>query len=243
MGVREEVVAALKSGRSPGEIAGERGVTLSTVLGYLDQMVGRGRIRRSDILFSVPVDKRTAIAEKLKDGHSHNAAAVVARLARSGHSVDEDDVEVMLRYGDARHALGDIYEDIRLIEVGLHQLVRRALEKEHGSGELGWWRQGVPSRIRVKCQQRREEDEIETPPDPYCYTDLLDLREILKSKWNILSQHLPAQVAKDKNPLLDDLIRLNHIRRLVMHPVRGGEPTGDDFDFLHSLKERFGFGK
>lgn len=42
MAAREEVYKKLKNGMTPVEIALERGVTLSTILGYLDQLVGRG---------------------------------------------------------------------------------------------------------------------------------------------------------------------------------------------------------
>ncbi len=54
MGVREETLDMLRSGLSPKEIARQRGVSISTTLGYLDELVGRGELRRSDILFTVP---------------------------------------------------------------------------------------------------------------------------------------------------------------------------------------------
>jgi hypothetical protein len=37
MGAREEVLAMLKSGMKPSEIARQREVTLAPILGYLDQ--------------------------------------------------------------------------------------------------------------------------------------------------------------------------------------------------------------
>jgi hypothetical protein len=241
MGVRDEVLAKLKSGLKPGDIAKERGITLITVLGYLDQLVGQGRLRRSDILFSIPTEIRQPILNKLSDGHSQSISAIMGRLQRMGLFVDEDDIRVVQKYYDARHALGEIYEDIRAIELGLHERIREALEKEFGPEESGWWRRGIAKEIRVKCQQRREEEEIDSAPEPYRYTDLIDLRTILDKQWAILSRHLPRQATSDKKALLNDLIRLNQIRRMVMHPVRGSIPTEDDFYFLRTLKEKLEF--
>jgi hypothetical protein len=52
VGVRELTVAMLRAGKTPGPIAQDRSRTLATVFDYLDQLVGRGTIRRSDILNS-----------------------------------------------------------------------------------------------------------------------------------------------------------------------------------------------
>lgn len=138
MGVRDEVVMMLKSGLSPVDIAIQREVSLTTILGYLDQMIGRGVIRRSDVLFSVPVELRRAISEKLSDGRSQSLSAIVSRLHRMGFGIDEDYVIVVKRYGSARHALGEMYEDIRTIEVELHKGIRQALEMKFGPNEAGW---------------------------------------------------------------------------------------------------------
>ena len=245
MGVRDEVLRMLKDDcLSPGEIAASRGVTLATILGYLNQMVGEGRLRRSDILFSVSSEKRSLIARALADGKSRQPWAVLRRLRRlaSGSSVTEADMTVVSRYGSAGHSLGDMYEDIRTIEVGLHGLIRQGLEHEFGSGESGWWRQGIPVKIRQDCVLRREEDP--TPAlEPFCYTDLIDLGTILDKQWKVLSRYLPQPVANDKNkkPLLAELRDLNRVRRMVMHPVRGGAPCEQDFESLRSLRSRLGF--
>ncbi len=241
MGKRDEALQMLREGLSPREIARRQKVTLSTILGYIDQLIGQGRLRRSDVLFSVPAEKRHAIMSKLTDGRSTNLSAIMGRLQRSGVVVEQEDVVVVQRYGSTGYALGEMYEDIRTIEVGLHSLVRQTLENEFGSDESGWWRRGIPKEIRKKCQERREDDDFDPAPEAYHYTDLIDLREILKRQWPILSIRLPKQTASDKKALLDDLIHLNQIRRLVMHPVRGGRPPDDDFEFLRSLKERLGF--
>lgn len=239
MGVREEALDLLHDGLSPREIAEHQGVTLATILGYLDQLVGRGDLRRSDILFSVQKDIRQAVlkvAGNRRTSTSWDTLRVQTKLTEQGLKVDREDIQVVLKYGDAGHALGDMYEDIRSIETYLHQLIRKGLEKEYGKGESGWWRQGIPETTRKNCQLRREEDP-EPVADPYCYTELLDLENILNKQWNVLSKRLPKDVAKNKNLLLSKLGHLNTIRRNVMHPVRGVVPSEDDFEFVRDLRK------
>jgi uncharacterized phosphosugar-binding protein len=61
MGVREDTLSLLWQGLSPKEIAHAKGVSINTTLGYLDQLVGRGDLRRSDIFFSVSKSIRDTI--------------------------------------------------------------------------------------------------------------------------------------------------------------------------------------
>lgn len=61
MGVRDETLALLRSGVEPAEIASRMGVSLKTTLAYLDQMVGEGRLRRSDILLSIPRNEESIL--------------------------------------------------------------------------------------------------------------------------------------------------------------------------------------
>jgi hypothetical protein len=94
-----------------------------------------------------------------------------------------------MKYGDASHALGDMYEDIRIIETHLHKQIYEILSEIYGEEETGWWRRGIPLSIRQTCQIRREEDE-EPVEDPYCYTDLLDLWHIFDKQWKYLKRLL-----------------------------------------------------
>lgn len=210
MGVRDDTLRVLREGHSPGEIAKKMDVTLDTTLGYLDQWVGKGRLRRSDILLSVPASRRK-------------------------NPSDPYDKIVVQLYGKADHWLGDVYEDVRFIEVKLHDLIRKSLQENFGDGEKGWWRKGIPESIRKKCQDRREEDQ-EPVTNPYCYTDLIDLWKILDESWSILQLALPREISSNKRQLKSDFERLNQIRKIVMHPVRGNVPSEEDFDFLRAFR-------
>ena len=202
MGVREETLELLHQGLSPKEIAREKGVNIKTTLAYLDQLVGRGDLRRSDIFFTLPKDIREAVGAVANPIRWGLTTTDTARkfLKSVGSNAGEEDIIVAIKYGDARHALGDMYEDIRAIETFLHNLIRENLMEIYGEGELEWWRKGIPLSIRQSCQSRREQDE-EPVEDPYCYTDLLDLWQILDKQWKVLKKVLPNDITADKQAL------------------------------------------
>src|SRR5436853_7542293 len=97
MGRPWDVAELVKSGLTPIEIARRLGVTVESVAGYLHRAVGEGLLRRSDIYFSVPRERRGS------------------------------DRMLQLWYSDPAHALGDMYEDLRRIETALHRQIREAL--------------------------------------------------------------------------------------------------------------------
>jgi hypothetical protein len=237
MGVREDTLRMLREGLSPKEISRARGVSIDTTLGYLDQLVGRGDLRRSDIFFSVPKDIRNIIPISLFSGDTRTIQGISALARMFSINADPEDILVVIRYGDSRHALGDMYEDIRAIETYLHGVIGQALLDEYEGSEMGWWRQGVPESVRKSCVIRQEEDS-EPVLDPYCYTELLDLWQILDKQWKVLSKVLPEEMTKNKQDLRRKMIRLNTIRRNVMHPVRGIIPSEEDFDFIREFKEQ-----
>ena len=234
MGVREDALKMLREGLSPKEITRARGVNINPTLGYLDQLVGRGDLRRSDIFFSVPKDIRNAIPASLIKGRILTIQEVSSRLKKRHINADPEDIIVVIKYGDSRHALGDMYEDMRTIETYLHQTIQETLEEKYGEELMGWWRQGIPEPIRKNCVIRQEEDS-EPVPDPYCYTDLMDLWQILDKQWTVFNKVLPDEITKNKQDLRRKMVRLNTIRRNVMHPVRGVVPSEDDFEFVRDL--------
>lgn len=237
MGVRDDTVRLVRSGLSPGQVAEKMGVNPKTTLAYLDEMVGRGWIRRSDIFFTVPKEIRNTVLKMLENRPTAAPEHIASLLDNSGISVKLGDVFAVVKYRDSQNALGDMYEDIREIETRLHSRIREVLEHKFGKAESGWWRKGIPEEIRKDCQSRREEDE-DALSDPYCYTDLMHLWLILKSQWTIFQPELPNTVSADRKKLGDDIQRLNVIRRIVMHPVRGKIPSEDDFDFVRDFKTR-----
>lgn len=204
MGRSSDVAELVRRGLTPTEIARELGVTVESV-------------------------RDTCIAQWAK-------ACLDARTSTSPFQKIVAALTLTLEqwYSEPAHALGDMYEDLRCIETTLHEKIREALIRRFGETESGWWRQGVPESVRVKCQERREKD-TDDPCQAFCYSDLLDLDLVLQDQWLLLNNLFPEYRANRKE-LSKDLRKLNRIRNKIMHPVRGWVPDETDFDFVRRLQ-------
>ena len=202
MGRPNEVAKLILAGKTPAEIAVDFGLNIATIEGYIYRAIGEGLLRRSDIYFSVPPERR--------------------------------DKTMSRWYSEPGNVLGDMYEDLRCVEITLHKKIQTTLVDRYGDGELCWWRKGVPESVRVKCQERREKDQ-DDPCKAFCYSDLLDLDTIFQKQWPLLKELIRAYTA-DRKQLSKDLMRLNRIRNKIMHPVRGQVPDEEDFDFVHEFR-------
>jgi hypothetical protein len=232
---RIQTTNLLLQGKSPSQIASELHIPLGVILNQLYRSVGTGQLRRSDILFSIDEGVRRAIEEAITRTGSSEPRRLRPDLQRAGVQVSREDMEVYLRLRDARVDLGDMYEFVREIELRLHEFIRTSLIAEFGEDE--WWRKGVPLPVREDCAVRNER-EAEPVSSLYCYTTLMNLRFILDREWNVLSKNLPGGVRSDKQQFLAELSRLNRIRNIVMHPVKGVMFSGDDFDFVRRLRRQ-----
>src|SRR5690606_23279199 len=138
-------------------------------------------------------------------------------LARQEVPIRREDLAVYLTLRDARVALGDMYEMVRDIELGLHDRIRNAFIDAFGEDQ--WWREGVPANVRAECAALLEHDP-EPAAHPFSYTTLIHLREILDKRWKVLASAFPPAIQPDRKTLAADLVTLNRIRNAVMHPVR-----------------------
>jgi len=204
---------------------------------YLHTKIGQGELRRSDVAFSLDPQVRQVVEELLAAQAPMSVGRVNRELGRKGISCNRFDLRVYLEFRRSGVVLGDMYEIVRNIEVRLHRFIKRIFIAEYG--EENWWRGGVPEKIRADCAALLEKDP-EPAPEPYCYTHLIALREILDRGWPVLSKHLPSAVSSNKKELLDRLLRLNRIRNAVMHPVRGENLTEEEFEFVYRLEADLG---
>jgi hypothetical protein len=237
MSKRDQACELLRQGNSPTQIADKLHLRASDVMNFLWTKIGEGELRRSDIAFSLKQNVRRAIEAVVADTKSQLPGHICKELEKRGIHCNRFDVRMYLEYRRAPVVLGDMYELVRNVEVRLHRFIRRIFIAEFGEDD--WWRGGVPDNIRAECAALREKDP-EPAPEPYNYTHLIALREILDRKWSILSKHLPADTAQNKKDLLERLVQLNRIRNNVMHPVRGGMLTEEEFEFVYNLEEDLG---
>jgi hypothetical protein len=185
---KDQALDLLKRGLSPTQIASEMRTSPAVTMQYLCLNIGEGRLRRSDIAFSISRELRAAIEAVITEKENTNASFLCRELQRRGVTANKVDVAVYVNYRRARVVLGDMYELIRALELRLHDFIKQAFTAEFG--EEQWWRSGIPDVIRADCAALREKDP-EPADDPYSYTHLISLREILDKKWAILSRYLP----------------------------------------------------
>lgn len=233
MARKHDAVRLLKEGFPPSQIAKRFGVSVATIMGYLYNQVGEGQIRRSDIVFAIPRNTRAVIESLIPHADTEDPYRLVRKAREVGKSLSFDDVKVYLDLRDARLALGDMYEIIRDIEVSLHTTIHYVLRMEY---KQNWWREGIPDTIRAECAASSEIDP-EPASNPYCYTTLIHLKEILDKRWDLFSKVLPQRIIADKRVLLSGLVKLNRIRNKVMHPVKGQNPTEEDFQSVREFQE------
>jgi hypothetical protein len=204
----------------------------AAIMQYLCLKIGEGELRRSDIAFSIPHDLRAAIEQCIERTSSMSPFVIARTLRAAGIEANRHDIAVYMHYRRARVVLGDMYELLRNVEVRLHTFVKQAFILEFG--EENWWRSGVPDTIRAECAALLEKDP-EPADEPYCYTHVISLREILDKRWSVLSKYMPEHLLNKKKDLLERLLKLNRIRNCVMHPVRKTVLSEEDFEFVRDL--------
>jgi predicted transcriptional regulator len=229
---KDQAAQLLRQGLPPSEIARQMGTSAAAIMQYLALKIGEGDLRRSDIAFSLPHELRTVIEEAIEETKSLRPAVISRHLRKHGVIANRLDIGVYIQYRRARVVLGDMYELLRAVEVRLHTFVKQAFIQEYG--EEQWWRGGVPDNIRAECAALLEKDP-EPADEPYCYTHLISLREILDKRWPVLTKYMPSHLLNSKKELLERLRRLNRIRNAVMHPVRNSVLTENDFEFVRDL--------
>jgi hypothetical protein len=237
MSKKQEATRLLKAGLSPVEIAEQLGVGIATAAFYLYAQVGEGAIKRSDILFSIPQAKREFFEQKICELGSTKLGHLYRAIVGRGNNRDIHLLRIYLTLRDTRASMSDIYVLISEIEIKLHQFIKNILISEYGSDESGWWRQGVPPKIRAACAVAREEDPAPAK-EAFCYTNFIHLQEIFDKQWDLFLQVLPEDFVNDKRGFLDHFTRLNHIRNCVIQPVKGLILTESDFAFVRSFYER-----
>lgn len=232
IGRKQQTLQLAREGLSPSAIADRIGVPFATAMSYLYGLVGEGMLKRSDIVFSFDQDARDAIEQAIEKYETTDLRMLRKALAKENVQLRREDLAVYLTLRDARVALGDMYEMVRDVEVALHERVRGAFVAAFGEDQ--WWRQGVPAKVRAECAALYEHDP-DPAPEPYAYTSLIHLREILEKSWDVLAPALPPVFQSNRKKLSADLVTLNRIRNAVMHPVRRAVFTDREFLFVRDF--------
>jgi len=235
MARRHEALELLRSGKSPRQISDNMQIDLWRVFNHLFTLVGEGCLLRSDIAFAIPEKTRKDVDSICQRCEKKKKVVTYQYLRRALYDKgyrDEERLEGIIYWRHLQQpevALGDMYVWIAKIEKRLHQYIKEALMKKSSN----WWRE-LPLSIRKACAIRLEE-EPDPASEPYHYTTLIDLKEILDKNWALFSKLVPPSVGKEKLQLLRGLTELNTIRNRVMHPCKGFLISGENFEFVHGF--------
>lgn len=235
MGKTKDAVLLLREGRPPHRIARAMGLSVHSVMAHLYKAVSEKTICRSDIALSYPKDLRDAVDKVVAEDSSPIPFGIFRVLGQDDREDSRESLLIYLRMRDARVALGDMYEFLRDIEMTLHGAIRQALQLEFGENE--WWKKGIPEDVRIECVTREQQDN-NPAENSYCYTSFISLRKIIDKRWGCFTKHLDGLESADKKDYLNGLLELNGIRNKVMHPIRGVNPTEDDFIVVREFARR-----
>jgi len=98
MGRPGEIATLVRQKRSIAQIAEELGIQSSTVTSYLNRAIGDGLLTRSDVLFSIGEDDRTAIEQVGESNLNAGWMTVCKVLEKHGKHINPDEVALYLKY-------------------------------------------------------------------------------------------------------------------------------------------------
>ena len=195
MGRIQEVACLIRSGFSPRQIQMELQISFSSVRQYLISSIGAGLIQGYEVIFSIAAEEREAIEDTIQTTKSTYWFDVYKQAQVDGHELDHDVLKFYLFLRDDLVLMKDMYSFISKIEVTLHRAIKYVLVDHYGPEY--WWRNGVSMTIRKSCALLMEED-VEPGRELYCYTNFIQLKEILDNKWPLFAQYLPNSVTVQK---------------------------------------------
>jgi DGQHR domain-containing protein len=122
------------------------------------------------------------------------------------------------------------------LQLKIQDAALRLVRSTFGEGDAGWWRQGVPEKIRTEVAGRRE-----TSPEGGGYEqffELLDYRSMAAANWELFQPFFAFGDGKGKESQLSWFSRLNTIRNRIAHPERGSV-SEEEIAFIEALVAHF----
>jgi DNA sulfur modification protein DndB len=126
-------------------------------------------------------------------------------------------------------------EIIDRIERFLKKSVVEELKTQIGPEEIDWWMQGVPSTVRKKVTERREDDKGERGGKEN-YFDLLDYFKIALEQWKMFEPLLALEKTGKKEQRLGWIEKLNKFRNGLFHPSSGVTLSIEDLSLIQSYE-------
>jgi hypothetical protein len=151
---RRQAASLLESGLSPARIAQQMNVTVDTVMGYLYNQIGEGNIRRSDILFAMDAETRSA-TEQLKRERTEWPMSEFWREIRQPYpAVHADDAWIYFSLNKPEVYLSDMYAWLYTLEQFFHVYIKVTLEKGGTSCSFPPSAPGISNRVLSPARLR-----------------------------------------------------------------------------------------
>lgn len=125
------------------------------------------------------------------------------------------------------------YEIIEKMEKTLKGIILETLKYEYADDD-SWWYQAVPQKIRKKILERIDEEHGGNRED---YFDLIDFREIALKNWSLFQELLAYGKHGNKDARTEWIVKLNEMRKIVMHPAKERVIDWDQLKLLQSYSE------
>lgn len=154
-------------------------------------------------------------------------------LDERGHRSDSYFADALLTFARPDRILPELYADIRVVELVLHNAVVEGLKAAFGdSDDADWWHRGVPPEIQDAARKRAPAN---PPVDLSEYLDLPNLRTLALDNWEAMEDLPFGELSKSKWKRGAE--RFIALRNSVMHPQRMRMPSDADFRLAQSWRQ------
>lgn len=114
----------------------------------------------------------------------------------------------------------------------MHRFVLYKLKENYPDGD-DWWREGVPSQVRKKCMDRREDEKGANGPEQYMTT--IDYLNIASANWRgCFEEYFSFTKDGGKDKKLAWVKDLSRIRNITHHEEKW-PATKQDIEFVRDI--------
>jgi len=129
----------------------------------------------------------------------------------------------------------EAYGLIHRVEQQIRQVVLSCLRNEFVQEQNSWWFDGVPGDVREKAAKRVEQEKGKCAKEDYL--DLIDFRRIMAHNWPLFENDMAYGGGRGKEKGTEWMVKLNDIRKVVMHPAKGLVVGFEQLAFLQQLDQ------
>jgi len=97
-----------------------------------------------------------------------------------------------------------------------------------------WWYSGIPDEVRKKASTRLEDELGKGNKEDYL--ELIDFRKIVLKNWEVFKDTFAYGDKGNKEKRTEWIVKVNDIRKIVMHPAKNRQVTSEDLVWLETYE-------